>query len=70
MGPPPAELRVRVRVTLRLAVYRQSVRLGVKPLEAQEQILFPTELFRSYSLCNILSDERMGLFLTNMFGLL
>jgi hypothetical protein len=26
-------VRVRVRVTLRLAVYCQSVRLGIKPLE-------------------------------------
>jgi hypothetical protein len=30
-------LRVRVRVTLRLAVYRQSVRLGDKPLETYDQ---------------------------------
>jgi hypothetical protein len=32
--------RVRVRVTLRLAVYRQSVRLGAKPLETYDQYLF------------------------------
>jgi hypothetical protein len=31
---------VRVRVTLRLAVYRQSVRLGVRPLEAHDQRFF------------------------------
>jgi hypothetical protein len=30
-------LRVRVRLTLRLAVYRQSVRLGTKPLEDHEK---------------------------------
>jgi hypothetical protein len=30
-------VRVRVRVTLRLAVYRQSVRLGDKPLETPDQ---------------------------------
>jgi hypothetical protein len=35
-----------VRVTLRLAVYRQSVRLGVRPLEAHDQRFFPTELLR------------------------
>jgi hypothetical protein len=28
---------VRVRVTLRLAVYRQSVRLGARPLETHDQ---------------------------------
>jgi hypothetical protein len=31
---------VRVRVTLRLAVYRQSVRLGDKPLEIHDQQFF------------------------------
>jgi hypothetical protein len=30
----------KVSVTLRLAVYRQSVRLGVKPLETQDQSFF------------------------------
>jgi hypothetical protein len=33
-------VRVRVRVTLRLAVYRQSVRLGTEPLETHGQNLF------------------------------
>jgi hypothetical protein len=33
-------VRVRVRVTLRLAVYSQSVRLGVKPLETHDQSFF------------------------------
>jgi hypothetical protein len=32
--------RVRVRVTLRLAVYPQSVRLGAKPLETHDQYIF------------------------------
>jgi hypothetical protein len=32
--------RVRVRVTLRLAVYRQSLRLGAKPLETEGQNFF------------------------------
>jgi hypothetical protein len=35
--------RVRVRVTLRLAVYRQSVRLGDKPLEIHSQNFFLIE---------------------------
>jgi hypothetical protein len=30
------KLKVKVRVTLGLAVYRQSVRLGVKPLETHD----------------------------------
>jgi hypothetical protein len=33
-------VKVKVKVTLRLAVYRQSVRLGVKPLETHDQIFF------------------------------
>jgi hypothetical protein len=33
-------VRVRVRVTLRLEVYRQSVRLGAKPLETHDQYFF------------------------------
>jgi hypothetical protein len=32
-----SRVRVRVRVTLRLAVYCQSVRLGAKPLETHDQ---------------------------------
>jgi hypothetical protein len=38
-------VRVRVRVTLRPAAYRQSVRLGARPLEIHDQF-FPTELLR------------------------
>jgi hypothetical protein len=34
------ELRVRVRVTLRLAVYRQSFRLGAEPHETHDQNFF------------------------------
>jgi hypothetical protein len=57
-------VRVRVRVTLRLAAYRQSVRLGDKLLKTHDQHLL-TEYLLSYSLCNILSDEKMGLSFTN-----
>jgi hypothetical protein len=35
----PSRVRVRVRVTLRLTVYRQSVRLDAKPREAHDQRL-------------------------------
>jgi hypothetical protein len=44
---------VRVRITLRLAVYRQLVCLGAKSLEIHDQYFFSTGHF--------LSDERMGL---------
>jgi hypothetical protein len=50
--------------------YRRSVRLGAKPLEDHDQRFFSTETLWSYSLCNILSDEKMGLSLMNMLGLL
>jgi hypothetical protein len=60
--------KVKAKVTSRLAVYRQSLRLGAKPLETQE-FFFSTEPLRSQSLCNILSDEKMGLSLMNMLGL-
>jgi hypothetical protein len=44
----------RVRATWRLLVYRQSVRLGVKPLETHDQyFFFSTEHLRLKSLCNI-----------------
>jgi hypothetical protein len=33
--------KVKVKVTLRLTVYRQSVRLGVKPLETHDQMKTP-----------------------------
>jgi hypothetical protein len=39
-------VRVKVKVTLRLAAYRQSVRLGVKPLETHDQTFFSAELLR------------------------
>jgi hypothetical protein len=53
---------VKVRVTLRLAVYHQSVRLGGYILEAHDQrFFFSTEPLRSQSLCNILSVEKMAL---------
>jgi hypothetical protein len=46
--PPPhgrltcffVEVKVKFKVTLRLAVYRQWVRLGVKPLEVHDQRFF------------------------------
>jgi hypothetical protein len=41
------KVKVIVRVTLRLAVYLQSVRLGAKPLEDHHQRFFLTEPFRS-----------------------
>jgi hypothetical protein len=37
-------IKVKVKVSLRLAVYRQSVRLGVKPLETHDQRFFSNEL--------------------------
>jgi hypothetical protein len=62
-------VRVRVRVTLRLAVYRQSLRLGDKPLKAHDQnFYFPTKHLRLWSLCNIHSDERMGVSFTIAAG--
>jgi hypothetical protein len=57
----------KVKVALRLAVYRQSVRLKVKPLEIHDQRFFPTEPLRPLSLYNILS-EKMGLSVMNMLG--
>jgi hypothetical protein len=38
-------VRGRVRVTLRLAVYRQSVRLGTKPLETHNQYFFQLKTY-------------------------
>jgi hypothetical protein len=61
--------RVRVRINLRMAVYRKTVRLGDKPLETHDQnFYFPTEHLPLESLCNILSDERMGLSFTIAAG--
>jgi hypothetical protein len=62
-------LVLRVRITLRLAVYRKSVRLGDKSLETHDQYFcFPTEHLRFDSLCNMLSDERVGLSFTIAAG--
>jgi hypothetical protein len=59
-----------VRITLRLAVYRQSVRLGDKLLETHYQnFYFSTEHLRLQFLCNILSDEEIGLSLQLLLGL-
>jgi hypothetical protein len=41
-----SRIKVKVNVTLLLAVYRQSVLVGVRPLEAHYQKFFPNELFR------------------------
>jgi hypothetical protein len=57
--------KVKVKVTLRLAVYHQSVRLGVKSLENHKQRHF----FQLNSLRNILSDEKMGFSFMNMLSL-
>jgi hypothetical protein len=40
--------KIKVKITLRLAVYRQSVRLGAKPLEDHDQNFF-TETLWSYT---------------------
>jgi hypothetical protein len=44
---PPAQVlyraelsKVKVKITLRLAVYRRSVRLGVKPVEIHDENFF------------------------------
>jgi hypothetical protein len=39
-------VKVKFEVTLPLAVYRQSVHLGIKPLETHDQIFFSSELLR------------------------
>jgi hypothetical protein len=58
-------IHFRVRVTLRLAVYRQSLR----PLRTRTRTFyFPTEHLRLQSLCKILSDERMSLSFTIATG--
>jgi hypothetical protein len=44
MNSPELNSRVRVRVTLRLAVYRQSIRLGDKPLETHDSSFFIFQL--------------------------
>jgi hypothetical protein len=38
------EIKVKFKVTLRLAVYRQSVCLGVKPIETHDQRFFSFQL--------------------------
>jgi hypothetical protein len=47
VGPTKSKSKVHygptVRVALRLAVYRQSVHIGAKPLEAHDQIIFLAE---------------------------
>jgi hypothetical protein len=56
-------------VTLRLGVYRQSVRLGDNSHKTHDHnFYFLTEHLRLYSLRNILSDERTGLSFTIAAG--
>jgi hypothetical protein len=61
--------QVKVKVTLRLAVYRQSVHLGLKPFEPHDQRFFFQLNPCGKSLCNILSNKKMGLSFMNMLGL-
>jgi hypothetical protein len=60
--PTYVNVKVKVRVTLWLVVYRQSVPLGIKPLETQDQ-----RFFFQLSPCSnspyVLSDEKMVCFL-------
>jgi hypothetical protein len=37
---PSAKVKVKVKITLRLVVYHQSIRLGAKPLKNHDQRLF------------------------------
>jgi hypothetical protein len=53
-------VRVRVRVTLRLAFYRQSFRLSDKPLETHDQYFFFQLNTCGHSPYVTSSDERMG----------
>jgi hypothetical protein len=56
-------------VTLQLAVCRQSIRIGPKTIETLDQQFFSIQSLRSQSLCNTLSDERVGLSFTIAVGL-
>jgi hypothetical protein len=60
-------LLVRVRVSLRQAVYRQCLSWRQAPWDSWPVILL-TEHLPSYSLCNILSEDRMGLSFTIAAG--
>jgi hypothetical protein len=54
-----------------MAGYRQSVCLGDEPLETHDQYVlffFSIKHLQSWSLCNTLSNERMGLSLTIVAG--
>jgi hypothetical protein len=44
LEPIPDKVKVKVKVTLRRAVYRQSLRLGVKPLETHDQTFYNANL--------------------------
>jgi hypothetical protein len=64
------QLAIQSQIYITTAVYHQTVRIGAKPLEDHDQrfSFFATELLRSQSLCNILSDERMSLSFTIAAG--
>jgi hypothetical protein len=65
----PCHGRVRVRVTLRLAVYGKFI-LAPSPLRITTKVFFfATELLRLCTLRNIFSDQRMGVSLMNILGL-
>jgi hypothetical protein len=57
---------VRGRVTLRLAVYHQTVRLCAKPFETHDQFFFQLNPCGYSPYVNILSDKRMGLSFTTV----
>jgi hypothetical protein len=59
---------VKVRVTLRLAVYRQSIRLAHKPLKTHCQNIFSQLNACGYSPYKTSSNNRMGLSFTIAAG--
>jgi hypothetical protein len=67
-GRSCAPVKVKVKFTLRLAVYRQLVRLGVKPLETHDHRFFQLNSC-CYSPYVTFSNEKMGLSLMNTLGL-
>jgi hypothetical protein len=59
---------LKVKVSLQLAVYRQSVCHGAKPLDVHDQSFFFKWTLAIISLYDILSDKKMSLPLMNMLG--
>jgi hypothetical protein len=63
-------VKVKVKFTLRLVFYRQSVSVCVKPLETHDQtFFFQLNPCGNNPHVNILSDEKRGSSLMNMLGL-